>query len=34
MIRKYRNHTPQTNPWHREEESQNIYSNTTAVRQQ
>ena len=23
MIRKYRNHKPQTNPWHREEEPHN-----------
>ena len=34
LIRKYYNHTPQTNPQHREEESQNIYSNKTSVRQQ
>ena len=27
MIRKYHNHTLQTNPWQREEESQTIYSN-------
>ena len=27
MIRKYHNHTMQTNPWHCEEEPQNIYSN-------
>ena len=33
MIRKYHNHTPQTNPRHREEESQDIYSNKTSVRQ-
>ena len=33
MIRKYHNHTLQTNPWHREEEPQNIYSNNTYVRQ-
>ena len=33
IIRKYHNHTPQTNPWHREEEQQNIYSNNTSVRQ-
>ena len=33
MIRKYHNHNPQTNPRHREEESQNIYSNKTSVRQ-
>ena len=31
-IRKYHNHTPQTNPQHREEESQDIYINKT-VRQ-
>ena len=34
MIRKYNNHTLQTNPWLREEESQNIYTNKTSVRQQ
>ena len=34
MIRKYQNHTLQTNPPHREEESQNIYNNKTSVRQQ
>ena len=33
MIRKYHNHTPQTNPRHREEESENIYSNKTSIRQ-
>ena len=33
QIRKYHNHTPQTNPWRREEESQNMYSNKTSVRQ-
>ena len=27
MIRKYHNHTLQTNPRHREEEQQNVYSN-------
>ena len=27
------NYTLQTNPWHREEEPQNIYSNMTSVRQ-
>ena len=27
MIKKYHNHTLQTNPWHREEEPQNMYSN-------
>ena len=32
MIRKYHNHTLQTNPRHRQEESQNIYSNNTYVR--
>ena len=26
MIRKYQNHTLQTNPWHREEEPQNTNS--------
>ena len=34
MIRKYHNHTMQTNPRHRKEELQNIYNNTTFVRQQ
>ena len=34
MIRKYHNHTLQTNPRPRKEESQNIYSNKTFVRQQ
>ena len=33
VIRKYRNHTLQTNPWHREEEPQNIKSNKTLERQ-
>ena len=33
MIRKYHNHTPQTKPRHREEESREIYSNKTPVRQ-
>ena len=33
MIRSYHNHTLLTNPRHREEESQNIYSNNTSVRQ-
>ena len=33
MIKKYHSHTPQTNLRHREEESQNIYSNKTSVRQ-
>ena len=33
MIRKYHNHTPQANPRHRDEESQNIYSNKSPVRQ-
>ena len=33
MIRKYYNHTLQTNQRHREEEPQNIYSNNTSVRQ-
>ena len=28
MTRKYHNHTLQTNPWHREAEPQNIYSNS------
>ena len=27
MIREYHNHTLQTNPRHREDEPQNIYSN-------
>ena len=31
MIRKYHNHTLQTNLPHREEESQNMYSNNTIV---
>ena len=26
MIRKYHNHKPQTNPWHREEEPHNHYN--------
>ena len=30
MIRKYHNHKLQTNPWHREEELQDIYSNKTS----
>ena len=34
MIRKYHNHTLQTNPRHRKEEPQNIYSNKTFVWQQ
>ena len=29
VIRKYHNHKLQTNPWHREEELQYIYSNKT-----
>ena len=29
MIRKYYNHTLQTNPRHRKEEPQNIYNNKT-----
>ena len=33
MIKKYHNHTLQTNPRHREEEPANIYSNNTSVRQ-
>ena len=33
MIRKYQNHTLQTNPRHGEEEPQNIYSTNTSVRQ-
>ena len=33
MIRIYHNHTLQTNPQHREEEPQNIYSNNTSLRQ-
>ena len=33
IIRKYHNHTLQTNQRHREEEPQNIYSNNTPVRQ-
>ena len=32
MIRKYHNHTLQTNPRHCEEEPHNIYSNNTSVR--
>ena len=32
MIRKYRNHTLQINPRHRDEEPQNIYNNNTSVR--
>ena len=31
MIRKYHNHTLQTNPRHREEEPQNMYSNNTPI---
>ena len=34
MIRKYHNHTLQTNPRHLEEEPQYTYSNKTCVRQQ
>ena len=34
MIRKYHNHTLSTNPLHRKEEPQNIYSNKTFARQQ
>ena len=30
MIRKYHNHILQTNPRHREEDAQNIYSNKTS----
>ena len=26
-------HTAESNPWHREEEPQNIYSNNTSLRQ-
>ena len=33
MIRKYLNHTLQTNPWHREEELQNTNSHMTPGRQ-
>ena len=33
MIRKYHNHTLQTNPRHREEEPHTIYSNHTSVSQ-
>ena len=33
MIRKYHKYTLQTNPRHREEELQSIYSNKTSVRQ-
>ena len=33
MIKKYYKYTLQTNPRHHEEESQNIYSNNTSVRQ-
>ena len=32
IIRKYHNHTLQTNPRQREEEPQNIYSNNSSVR--
>ena len=31
MIRKYLNHTMQTNPHHREEKSQNDYNNKKSV---
>ena len=31
MIRKYYNHTLQTNPWHHEEEQQNINNNTGSI---
>ena len=34
MTRKYHNHTPKTNPRHREEEPQNTHSNKTSIRQQ
>ena len=34
MTRKYLNHTPKTNPRHREEEPQNTHSNKTSIRQQ
>ena len=30
MTRKLHNHRPQTNPWHRKEETQNTISHTTA----
>ena len=33
VVRNNHNHTLQTNPRHREEEPQNIYSNYTSVRQ-
>ena len=33
MIRKYHNHTLQTNPRHCEEEPHNIYNSITSVRQ-
>ena len=33
MIKKYHNHTLQTNPWHRKEETQNINRNKTSGRQ-
>ena len=34
MIRKYHNNTLQTNPKHRKEELQNIYSTKTFVKKQ
>ena len=33
MIKKYNNHTLQTNPWHNEEEPQNANSHKTSGRQ-
>ena len=33
MIRKYHNHTPQTDPWHREEEPQNTDCHKASGRQ-
>ena len=33
MIRKYPNHTPQFNPWHREKELQNTDCHKTSGRQ-
>ena len=33
MISKYHNHTPQSNPWHREKKPQNIYNTKTSVQQ-
>ena len=33
MIRKYHNHTLQTNPWHREEKTQTTYCQETSGRQ-